>query len=96
MSNEWHQGVEECSECKRTWFVRMGNRYKDPVTGKVLVRLCKVCGRDPFYKKQKPIPDGEDLDEIFAILDEGIEETGLKAVKNPDGIKGGQVWVKDQ
>jgi len=71
----------------------MGNPYKD-AQGKRVVRLCEVCGKDPFFRKPKPIPDGEDLDEILAILDKGIEETGLKCVENPDRIKGGYTWVK--
>ena len=82
-----------CKACKKLWYNRSGTPYKDAQGNKV-VKLCKVCGRDPFFKKPKPIPDGEDLDEILAILDKGIEETGLKCVENPDRIKGGFVWVK--
>ena len=93
MSEDWKKGVEHCAKCRRIWYLRMGCPYKDPRNGKVVVRLCDECGRDPFYRKPKPTPDGEDLDEIFAILDEGIEQTGYKPVKNPNGRNGGQIWV---
>ena len=95
MSKDWKQGVEKCKKCKETWYLRMGNPYRDPKTRKVIVRLCEVCGRDPFFKKPKPVPDGEDLDEILAILDKQTEEAGFKCIDNPNRIQGGKIWVKD-
>jgi RNase P subunit RPR2 len=83
-----------CKACKKLWYNRSGTPYKDAQGNKV-VKLCKVCGRDPFYKKPKPVPDGEDLDEILAILDKQTEEAGFKCIDNPNRIQGGKIWVKD-